>query len=163
MNWLTHLTTIQHPDPHVRQRGRSLSMIVLTLIGLAFLLIPLVFVGGMQLSGVLVSGVSLLIYGLALALAHRGHVTIGGWITAMCITLGVTGSTFGDVTIAPAVTYSGLVLLAFSVLIVSLVMPAARIWWALLINLAALTATVALNQNTSLTDPGVAVVIIISV
>jgi anti-anti-sigma regulatory factor len=111
---------------------------------------------------VLVVGVSPLIYGLALALAHRGHVTIGGWITAMCITLGVTGSTFGDASISPAVTYSGLVFLAFSVLIVSLVMPAARIWWALLINLAALTATVALNQNTSLTDPGVAVVIALS-
>jgi anti-anti-sigma regulatory factor len=81
----------------------------------------------------------------------------------MCVTVGVTGSTFGDPSIAPSTTYSGLVFLAFSVLIVSLVMPSARIWWALLINLAALAAAVVLNQNAPLTDPGVAIVIILSV
>jgi rsbT co-antagonist protein RsbR len=133
------------------------------MIGLSFLLVPLVFVGGMQLSGVLVVGVSLLIYGLALALAHRGLVTLGGWIAAMCVTIGVTGSTFGDAAIVPALTYSGMVFLAISVLIVSLVMPAARIWWALLINLAALVAAVALNRHAPLTDPGVVVVVILSV
>ena len=155
MNWLTRLITIQHPDAHVRRRGRSLAIIVLTMIGLSFLLTPLVCVGGMQLSGVLSVGVSLLVYGLALALAHRGHVTLGGWIAAMCVTVGVTGSSFGDAAIVPALTYSGMVFLAFSVLIVSLVMPAARIWWALLINLAALAAAVALNRHVSLADPSV--------
>jgi anti-anti-sigma regulatory factor/Na+-transporting methylmalonyl-CoA/oxaloacetate decarboxylase gamma subunit len=163
MNWLTRLITIQHPDPHMRRRGRSLAIIVLTMIGLSFLLTPLVFVGGMQLSGVLSVGVSLLVYGLALFLAHRGQVTVGGWIAAMCVTIGVTGSTFTDAPIVPALTYSGMVFLALSVLIVSLVMPAARIWWALLINLAALTAAVAFNRHTQLTDPGVAVVVVLSV
>jgi rsbT co-antagonist protein RsbR len=163
MNWLTRLITIEHPDPHVRRRGRSLAIIVLTMIALSFLLVPLVVVGGMQLSGVLSVGVSLLIYSLALFLAHRGQVTLGGWIAAMCVTVGVTGSTFGDAAIVPALTYSGMVFLAFSVLIVSLVMPAARIWWALLINLAALTAAVALNQHAPLTDPGVVVVVMLSV
>src|SRR3954452_12897206 len=134
-NWLTRLITIQHPDPHVRRRGRSLAIIVLTMIGLSFLLIPLVFVGGMQLSGVLMVGVSLLIYSLALFLAHRGQVTLGGWIAALCVTIGVAGSTFGEATMAPAVAYSGLVFLAFSILIVSQVMPSAHIWWALLVNL----------------------------
>jgi rsbT co-antagonist protein RsbR len=163
MNWFTHLITVQHPDPQVRRRGRSLAIIVLTMIGLSFLLIPLVFIGAMQLSGVLSVGVSLLIYSLALFLAHRGYVTLGGWIAAMCVTIGVTGGTFGDAAIVPALTYSGMVFLAFSVLIVSLVMPAARIWWALLINLAALTAAVALNRHAPLTDPGVMVVVILSV
>ena len=163
MNWATRLITIQHPDPQVRRRGRSLAFIVLTMIALSFLLIPLVFVGGMQLSGVLVVGVSLLIYGLALFLGHRGQVTLGGWIAAMCVTVGVTGSTFNEPSIVPALTFSGMVFLAFSVLIVSLVMPSARIWWALLINLAALAAAVALNRNAPLTDPGVVVVVILSV
>jgi rsbT co-antagonist protein RsbR len=163
MNWLTGLITIQHPDPHVRRRGRSLAIIVLTMIALSFLLVPLVFIGAMQLSGLLSVGVSLLIYGLALFLAHRGYVTAGGWIAALCVTIGVTGSTFGDSAIVPALTYSGMVFLAFSVLIVSLVMPSPRIWWALLINLAALAAAVALNRNVSLSDPGVVVVVILSV
>jgi rsbT co-antagonist protein RsbR len=162
-NWLTRLITIQHLDPQVRRRGRSLAIIVLTMIALSFLLIPLVFVGGMQLSGMLVVGISLLIYGLALALAHRGHITLGGWIAAMCVTIGVTGSTFGEASLVPALTYSGMVFLAFSVLIVSLVMPSARVWWALLINLAALTAAVALNRDAPLSDPGVVVVVILSV
>jgi anti-anti-sigma regulatory factor len=163
MNWLTRLITIQHPDSHVRRRGRSLAIIVLTMIGLSFLLFPLVLVGGMQLSGVLMVGASLLIYGLALVLAHRGQVTLGGWIAAMCVTIGVTGSTFGDAALVPALTYSGMVFLAFSVLIVGLVMPAARIWWALLINLAALTAAVAFNRHVSLTDPSVVIVVVLSV
>jgi len=163
MNWLTQLITIQHPDPHVRRRGRSLAIIVLTMIALSLLLTPLVFIGAMQLSGVLSVGLSLLIYSLALFLAHRGHVTLGGWIAAMCVTIGVTGSTFGDAAIVPATTYSGMVFLAFSILIVSLVMPAARIWWALLINLAALTAAVALNRHAPLSDPSVVVVVILSV
>jgi rsbT co-antagonist protein RsbR len=163
MNWLAGLITVQHPDPHVRRRGQSLAIIVLTLIGLSFLLLPLVFVGGMQLSGVLVVGVSLLVYGLALFLAHRGQVTLGGWIAALCVTIGVTGSTFGDAAIVPALTYSGMVFLGFSLLIVSLVMPSARIWWALLINLTALSAAVALNRHVSLSEPDVAVVVILSV
>jgi rsbT co-antagonist protein RsbR len=163
MNWFSHLTTIRHADPQLRRRGRSLAIIVLTMMALSFLLIPLVFVGGMQLSGMLVVGVSLLIYGLVLSLAHRGHVTLGGWIAAMCVTLGVTGSALGDPSIAPATTYVGMVFLAFSVLIVSLVMPSARVWWALLINLAALAAAVGFNRNVSLADPGVAVVLILSV
>jgi anti-anti-sigma regulatory factor len=163
VNRLTRLITIQHPDPHVRRRGQSLAIIVLTMITLSFMLIPLVFIGAMQLSGMLVVGVSLLIYGLALALAHRGHVALGGWIVAMCVTIGVTGSTFGDASIVPALTYSGMVFLALSVLIVSLVMPSAHIWWALLINLAALAAAVALNRNVALTDPGVVIVVILSV
>jgi anti-anti-sigma regulatory factor len=163
MNWLIGLITIQHPDPHVRRRGRSLAIIVLTMIGLSFLLLPLLFIGAMQLSGLLSVGVSLLIYSLALFLAHRGQVTSGGWIAALCVTIGVTGSTFGDAAIVPALTYSGMVFLAFSVLIVSLVMPAARIWWALLINLAALAAAVVLNPNVSLADPGIIVVVTLSV
>jgi anti-anti-sigma regulatory factor len=163
MNWLAGLITIEHPDPHVRRRGRSLAIIALTMIGLSFLLTPLVAIGGMQLSGVLSVGVSLLIYGLALWLAHRGQITIGGWIAALCVTVGVTGSTFADAAIVPALTYSGMVFLAFSILIVSLVMPSARIWWALLINLAALTAAVALNRNVPLTDPSVITVVILSV
>lgn len=163
MNWLARLITIQHPDPHVQRRGRSLAIIVLTMIALSFLLIPLVFIGAMQLSGVLVVGVSLLIYGLALALAHHGHVTLAGWIAAMCVTVGVTGSTFGEPSIVPALSYSGLVFLAFSLLIVSLVMPSQRVWWALLINLAALAFAVTLNRNVPLTDPGVIVVVILSV
>jgi anti-anti-sigma regulatory factor len=163
MNGLARLITIQHPDPHVRRRGRSLAIIVLMMIALSFLLIPLVFIGGMQLSGVLAVGLSLLIYGLTLSLAHRGRVTLGGWIAAMCVTAGVTGSTFGEPSMVPAVTYSGLVFLAFSILIVSMVMPSARVWWALLINLAALAAAVVLNRNVSLADPGVVVVVILSV
>src|SRR5215213_4709563 len=162
MTWLTRMITIQHPDPHVRRRGRSLAIIVMTMIALSLLLIPLVLVGGMQLSGVLVVGVSLLIFSLALALAHRGPVTLGGWVAAMCVTAGVTGSTFGDASMAPATTYIGLVFLVFSVLIVSLGMPSARVWWALLINLAALATAVALNRNAPLADLSVAVVVILS-
>src|SRR4051812_18922690 len=133
------------------------------MIGLSLLLIPLVLVGGMHLSGVLVVGVSLLIFSLTLSLAHRGHVTLGGWIAAICVTLGVTGSMFGDASMVPATTYSGLVFLAFSILIVSLVMPSAHVWWALLINLAALAAAVVLNRNAPLADPNVLVVVILSV
>jgi len=162
-NWRTRLMTIQHLDPHVRRRGRSLSIILLTMIALSLLLIPLVLIEGSQRSGVLVVGMSLLVYSLALFLARRGQVTLGGWIAALYVTIGVTGSTFGETSLTLATTYIALVFLAFSILIVSQVMPPTRVWWALLINLAALAAAVALHRNAPLTDPGVAIVVILSV
>lgn len=141
MAWWKQLTTIDHPDPHMRRRGRLLALVYLAVIALAVISLPMSLASGVTVyvAGVIV--VSVAIFTTGLLLTRRGVVTGATWL----FLLGFSGGILASV-----VTGSPLVALFFLVLGVitaSLVLPPSQIWWVLLLMLGCNVLVLAFQPN----------------
>ena len=64
MSRFEQLIAVQHPDAHVRRRGRMLAMLSLAMIVLAALFIPVSLLGATPVSGTLTIAIVILIKSL---------------------------------------------------------------------------------------------------
>ncbi|KAB8333727.1 hypothetical protein SD80_011700 [Scytonema tolypothrichoides VB-61278] len=85
MTWWKQLTTVAHPNPHIRRRGRLLSIVLIAVLILAIVFIPVTLFGPTPVLGIITIAVSIAIFIACLVLAHRGRVNATGWLFVLMV------------------------------------------------------------------------------
>jgi rsbT co-antagonist protein RsbR len=136
MGFISRLTTVSHPDQHIRRRGRLLATVLLAIIVLAVLFLLVTLRNPNSLPQVAIILVCMGLYAGMLRLAHAGYVTLSGWL--FCATL------IGSIAATMLAGGSGtsLYYMVLAIIAAALVLPPAHIWTILAVLMAAIGAAI---------------------
>lgn len=125
MHWLRQLTTINHPDAQVRQRGHLLAIVLLAIIILLVCFIPINLLSSANSFSIFSVPVIMLVEIGLLVLARRGMVTLSGWLFVLVTIVSVLSTAIFTPAVDPG---SILTFLILCIITAGIVLPPRHIW-----------------------------------
>src|SRR6266487_417306 len=147
-SFLTWLLTVNSHDEEVRRRGHNLIILILAMFGLGLFFLPTLLFNPQAVASLVITLVSLLLYGGIFFMARRGLVAPAALIFIVSLLLATLGSALSTGRLSVTPFY-----LLVPLLVASLTLRPWQIWLVLLFNAVGLTLTILALPYNPLTDP----------